>query len=62
MGDKKWEVRGKVWPSEEAEPAESMIRYTAVGELPDGDPSVMGFPMSGKPLYFDALTVKPIKP
>lgn len=61
-GDKKWDVRGKAWPADEDEPAKPSVRHAAVGELPDGDPSIFGFPISGLPMYFDALTVRPLPP
>ena len=55
-----WQVQGKAWADGEEEPAKPLITHDVEGELPDGDPSIMGYPMSGKTMYYDALTVKPV--
>ena len=55
VGDNRWKVEGKAWPSDQPEPKEWIISHEAAEPPPAGRASVWGVAYSGKPIQFDDL-------
>jgi len=56
-----WQVQGKVWAQDAAEPAAWQISFTETTEPTPGRPSIWGLPFSGTAIQFDDLLVTPVK-
>jgi len=56
--DGSWRVRGKAWPTEQAEPKAWLISFEESEEPVSGRASVLGSPFAGTPIWFDDLLVE----
>jgi hypothetical protein len=56
-GDGKWKVEGKAWADGRHEPAQWTLSFDAAEKPVAGKASVWGAPYSGKPIWFDDLSV-----
>lgn len=55
----KWQVEGKAWAADAAEPAAWSIIHETSEPPPSGKAGVWGNPFSGTPIRFDDLTLTP---
>ena len=52
-----WRVEAKAWKSTEAEPNSWLVEADAKEEPISGQPSVLGSPLAGTPIWYDDLRV-----
>jgi len=56
-----WAVQGKAWPAQRKEPQDWPLSYEARQAPHAGRASVWGIPFSGQSIWFDDLSVEPVK-
>jgi hypothetical protein len=52
-----WQIFGKAWPADGAEPAEATVKAEDKGLKGQGKAGVWGTPYSQTPIYFDDIQV-----
>ncbi|MGI6457759.1 MAG: hypothetical protein ACOX5R_19360 [bacterium] len=57
-----WLVQGKVWQEDDERPEEWMIQYEEKAEPVMGKASIWGTPYSARPILFDDILVRQVKP
>jgi len=57
-GGEAWEITGKVWAADGAEPAEPQIKHADQGLKGQGKASVWGTPYSEQPIHFDDIELR----
>jgi hypothetical protein len=62
ISDSKWIIEGRAWTDGTPEPKDWAISFEVSEAPPAGKASVWGAPYSGKPIFFDDLSVVSLQP